>query len=137
MFAVFFPFVFISGIAGILFNQLGFLVTVMILVSLLAALTLIPMLASKLLPAKKTRKPISNPILIKVDSALGKVLDSIDNFYKKVLEWALDHKKSVVFISLLIFISSLALIPLLGTEFIPNPIHRNFKLLLNLNREEG
>jgi len=130
--AVFFPLVFISGIAGILFNQLGFLVTVMILVSLLAALTLIPMLASKLLPAKKTRKPISNPILIKVDSALGKVLDSIDNFYKKVLEWALDHKKSVVFISLLIFISSLALIPLLGTEFIPKSDSSQFQVTFEL-----
>ncbi|HPN39886.1 MAG TPA: efflux RND transporter permease subunit, partial [Melioribacteraceae bacterium] len=61
--AVFFPLVFISGIAGILFNQLGFLVTVMILVSLLAALTLIPMLASKILPAKKVQKPITNSIL--------------------------------------------------------------------------
>lgn len=130
--AVFFPLVFISGIAGILFNQLGFLVTVMILVSLLAALTLIPMLSAKILKSKKETKPIKNPLLKKVDSSLGTMLDKIDSFYKGLLEWALLHKKSVIVIAVLIFAGSLALIPQLGTEFMPKSDSAQFQLTLEL-----
>lgn len=130
--AVFFPLVFISGIAGILFNQLGFLVTVMILVSLLAALTLIPMLSSQLLVAKKNEKPIKNPLLKKIDSFLAKMLDALDDFYKGILEWALDHKKSVIVIALIIFISSLFLVSKLGTEFMPKSDSSQFQLTLEL-----
>lgn len=130
--AVFFPLVFISGIAGILFNQLGFLVTVMILVSLLAALTLIPMLSAKLLKSKKEEKPIKNPYLKKIDSALSHFLNILDDYYQRILNWALDHKKTVIIGALLIFIGSLALIPVVGTEFLPRSDSGNFQLTLEL-----
>ncbi len=130
--AVFFPLVFISGIAGILFNQLGFLVTIMILVSLLAALTLIPMLSAKLLKSKKEEKPIKNPYLKKIDSSLAKFLDRLDDFYKGILNWALDHKKTVIVGAILIFVGSLALIPIVGTEFFPRSDSGNFQLTLEL-----
>lgn len=133
--AVFFPLVFISGFAGILFNQLGFLVTVMILVSLLAALTLIPMLSSQVLKSKKEEKPIKNPFLKKVNSSLVKFFDELDDFYKRVLEWALNHKKIVIVIALLLFVSSLLLIPRLGTEFIPKSDSAQFQV--NLELEPG
>ena len=130
--AVFFPLVFISGIAGILFNQLGFLVTIMILVSLLAALTLIPMLSAQLLKSKKEEKPIQNPYLKKIDSSLAKFLDRLDEFYKGILNWALDHKKTVIVGAILIFAGSLALIPIVGTEFFPRSDSGNFQLTLEL-----
>lgn len=130
--AVFFPLVFISGIAGILFNQLGFLVTVMILVSLLAAVTLIPMMAAYMLKSKKQAKPITNPILKKVDSALAKMLDLLDDFYKGLLIKALDHKKTVMFISLAIFIGSVMILPFLGTEFIPKSDSAQFQVTIEL-----
>ncbi|MEG8989902.1 efflux RND transporter permease subunit [Ignavibacteria bacterium 4148-Me] len=130
--AVFFPLVFISGIAGILFNQLGFLVTIMILVSLLAALTLIPMLSAQLLKSKKEEKPIQNPYLKKIDSSLAKFLNRIDEFYKGILNWALDHKKTVIVGAILIFAGSLALIPIVGTEFFPRSDSGNFQLTLEL-----
>jgi len=130
--AVFFPLVFISGIAGILFNQLGFLVTIMILVSLLAALTLIPMLSAYLLKSKKEEKPIQNPYLKKIDSSLAKFLDRLDEFYKGILNWALDHKKTVIVGAILIFAGSLALIPIVGTEFFPRSDSGNFQLTLEL-----
>lgn len=130
--AVFFPLVFISGIAGILFNQLGFLVTVMILVSLLAALTLIPMMSSKLLKSRKEAKPITNPLLKKINSSLEKFFESIDILYQKTLEWSLGHKKSVVFIALIIFVSSLSLVTMLGTEFIPKSDSSQFQISLEI-----
>jgi len=130
--AVFFPLVFISGIAGILFNQLGFLVTIMILVSLLAALTLIPMLSAYLLKSRKEEKPIQNLYLKKIDSSLAKFLDRLDEFYKGILNWALDHKKTVIVGAILIFVGSLALIPIVGTEFFPRSDSGNFQLTLEL-----
>ncbi|NWG28309.1 MAG: efflux RND transporter permease subunit, partial [Ignavibacteriaceae bacterium] len=107
-------------------------VTVMILVSLLAALTLIPMMSSKLLKSKKEEKPITNPLLKKIDSSLAKFFDSVDNFYKRTLEWALGHKKSVVFTALIIFVLSIALIPMLGTEFIPRSDSSQFQIFLEI-----
>jgi HAE1 family hydrophobic/amphiphilic exporter-1 len=130
--AVFFPLVFISGIAGLLFNQLGYLVTVMILVSLLAAVTIIPMLSSKLLRSRKEAKPISHPLLKKVDAALAQMLERLDAFYTRVLVWGLDHKKTVIVASLGMFLLSLALIPFLGTEFIPKSDSAQFQLTIEL-----
>lgn len=130
--AVFFPLVFISGIAGILFNQLGFLVTVMILVSLLAAITLIPMLSAKILKSRKERKPIKNPLLKKTDAALAKMLDVLDDFYKGILEWSLDHKKTVIVVSLSIFLASLFLVTSAGTEFFPKSDSSQFSLSIEL-----
>ncbi len=130
--AVFFPLVFISGLAGILFNQLGFLVTVMILVSLLAALTLIPMLSSKLLRSRKEEKPINNPLLKKIDDYLANAFDKIDLFYTSVLEWALNHKKTVIVSGTIIFIGSIALITVVGTEFFPRSDSGNFQMTLEL-----
>jgi len=133
--AVFFPLVFISGIAGILFNQLGYLVTVMILISLLAALTLIPMMSSRILQSRKEEKPITNPYLKKIDSSLEKMLIAIDKFYKNVLEWSLNHRRNVLIISLSIFGFSLLLIPFLGTEFMPKA--DSSQLTMTLELESG
>jgi len=130
--AVFFPLVFISGLAGILFNQLGYIVTVMILVSLLAALTIIPMMSARMLKAKKDVKPIKNPILRNIHDSLGKMLVALDEFYTKVLEWALSHKKSVLYISGGIFLASLLLIPFMGTEFIPRTDSSSLSVVLEL-----
>ncbi len=104
----------------------------MILVSLLAALTLIPMLSSKLLQSKKEAKPITNPFLKKISLSLENFFNGVDNFYKGILEWSLNHKKSVVFTTLLIFVGSILLIPMLGTEFIPNSDSSQFQIFLEI-----
>lgn len=130
--AVFFPLVFITGLSGILFNQLGFLVTITILVSLLAALTLIPMLASKMLKSKKEEKPIKNKLLKSIDGALARALDAIDSFYQKVLNWALGNKVKVIAGAVLIFIASIVLFPQIGTEFIPRSDSGSISLSVEL-----
>lgn len=117
--AVFFPLVFITGLSGILFSQLGFMVTITILISLFAALTIVPMLSARLLKSRKDEKPIKNRTLKAVDRVLGKGLDGVDGFYQKVLIWVLGHKKTTVVVTAAIFAGSLALIPIVGTEFMP------------------
>ncbi len=130
--AVFFPLVFITGLSGILFNQLGFLVTVTILVSLLAALTLIPMLASRMLKARKDEKPIKNKLLKAIDSNIAKALEAIDSFYQKILTWALDHKKTILVGALIIFFASMGLFIQIGTEFIPRSDSASISLSVEL-----
>ncbi|HPO54414.1 MAG TPA: efflux RND transporter permease subunit [Ignavibacteriaceae bacterium] len=130
--AVFFPLVFIGGIAGIIFNQLGFLVTVMILVSLLAALTLIPMLSSKLLVSTKDKKPIKNKLIKTLDNSMEKAFNSVDNLYASTLGWALSHKKSVIFIAIGLIIGTVMLFPFIGTEFMPKSDSSQFSVTLEL-----
>ena len=130
--AVFFPLVFITGLSGVLFNQLGFLVTATILISLLAALTLIPMIASKILKSKKEEKPIKNKLLKSVDSTLARILDAIDSFYQKVLNWALGNKVAMIVGAVLVFIASMALLTQVGTEFMPRSDSASISLSVEL-----
>ncbi|MCX7983517.1 MAG: efflux RND transporter permease subunit [Bacteroidetes bacterium] len=130
--AVFFPLVFISGIAGILFNQLGYLVTVMILVSLLASLTLIPMMASRMLKSRKEEKPIQNPSLRKLDQRFASMFESLDALYASILEWALNNRAKVLYIALGIFLLSVVLLLFTSTEFMPRSDSSQFSVTLEL-----
>lgn len=116
--AVFFPMTLIGGLTGILFNQLGWIVTITVTVSTLAALSLTPMLSSKLLKAKKTdTKP--NAIV----RGLNRFWASVDNKYENILRWAVRRKTLIIIVSTVIFIGSFALIPFVGTEFMPPSDH--------------
>lgn len=130
--AVFFPLVFITGLSGILFKQLGFMVTITILISLIAALTIVPMLSARFLKARKEERPITSKTLRALDSALGRMLDGIDDFYQTTLNWVLDHKKATVGISIALFAGSLALIPVVGTEFMPKADQGQISITMEL-----
>jgi HAE1 family hydrophobic/amphiphilic exporter-1 len=116
--AVFLPLVFLTGIAGVIFHLLGALVPITILMSLLAALTLIPMLASRLLLSRAERAARPRRFTA-VDHALGGALDRLDHFYGRSLTWALHHRGLVILGALIVFGVSVAAFPLLGTEFLP------------------
>lgn len=114
--AVFFPLTLVGGLSGIMFKQLGWIVSLVVVVSTIAALTLTPMLSSQMLRLNPPRKKgVSKYIFDKVDAALT----WLDNGYESMLTWAVRHKTVVVTSALAIFIASLFLIPLVGTEFIP------------------
>lgn len=118
--AVFFPLTLLTGMTGIWFGQLGMIVVVTVVVSTFAALTLVPMLSSKLLklePAGTSRKKTN--FGRKLDNGIEKVLTRLDQKYKNILKWALIRKKWVVIVSFVLFIGSFFLIPLVGTEFMP------------------
>jgi len=112
--AVFFPMTLIGGMTGILFNQLGWIVTITVTVSTIAALSLTPMLSSKLLKVKNYQKK-PNAFMRR----LNNFWDGVDNIYENTLKLAVRHKAAVIGISSVIFIGSFALVPLVGTEFMP------------------
>ena len=117
MLCVFLPLTMISGMAGLMFKQLGWIVSIIMIVSTTAALTLVPMLCSQMLTGKKKEGKLHNLIFTPID----KGLDGISAGYARLIGWASRHRKSVVFISLAIFACSLVFIaPRLKTEYFPS-----------------
>ncbi|NLE01627.1 MAG: efflux RND transporter permease subunit, partial [Fibrobacter sp.] len=115
---VFFPVVFIRGMSGIMFRQLAYVVSFSLACSLFSALTLIPMLSSKFLKIhdKNTkRKTIFDGIFEKSE----RIYTSIEKKYGRLIQWALKHRKTVVFGSFLLLIGSILMIPLVGMELMP------------------
>jgi len=114
--AVFFPLTFVEGLTGVLFKQLGLSVTVTIITSTVAALTLTPSLSALLLKFKPIRKEAP---FFTYDGSIRKGLDKFDIFYGKTLRWALHHKTFVSIFAIIVFVLSMALFTKIDTEFFP------------------
>ncbi len=114
--AVFFPLTFVEGLTGVLFKQLGLSVTVTIITSTVAALTLTPTLSALMLKYKPIKKDAS---FFTYDGSIRKWLDRFDNFYETTLRWALRHKTFVSAVSIIIFVLSMGLFSVIDTEFFP------------------
>ena len=115
--AVFFPLTLISGVSGVMFAQLGWMVTIIITVSMICSLTLTPMLASQLLRLNPKRSKAFNAIY----GPIERFLDNLDNRYSNLVNWAVRHRKSIMGIATLFFILSLVPVFLgyIGTENFP------------------
>lgn len=114
--AVFLPLTMVSGMTGVLFRQLGWIVSITVVTSTLAALTLIPMLSSKLLRLKDRKTDIQKTFY---ERRVIRILDKVDVGYEKALRWSLQHKLLITIICFAIFFGSLGLISQIGTEYIP------------------
>lgn len=114
---VFLPIAFIKGIAALLFVQMAYTVAFSLMASLFDSLTLVPVLTSKFLKAKKEDiKPMFSK---KLYNRIRPLLNSLDIKYQKIISYALSHRRVVIFGVISIFIATLFLLPLLGTEFFP------------------
>ncbi|HDR68445.1 MAG TPA: efflux RND transporter permease subunit [Bacteroidaceae bacterium] len=114
--AVFLPLALIGGMTGELFRPLGLVVSITVVTSTMAAITLTPMLASKMM--RLIKKP-EKPRTISYDNLIGRFLNWVDNFYEKSLRFALRYKWGVLIVSLLIFAGSLFIAGRLGFQFLP------------------
>jgi HAE1 family hydrophobic/amphiphilic exporter-1 len=127
--AVFFPLTFVEGLTGVLFKQLGLSVTVTIITSTVAALTLTPTLSSLLLKYKPIRKDAP---FFSYDGSIRKGLDWFDDIYEKTLRWALRHKTFVSAVSLIVFVLSMGLFSQIGTEFFPQADESRITVTIDL-----
>lgn len=112
--AVFLPMTMAGGIAGMFFGQLGWIVTITVVTSTVAAITLTPMLASKLMklkPRKKTKLSYDNTILV--------ALNALDGFYEKTVRWALRHKLIIWLFAFSIFAGGMYMATITETDFLP------------------
>ncbi|WP_455498500.1 efflux RND transporter permease subunit [Coprobacter sp.] len=115
MLAVFLPLTMITGMAGILFRQLGWIVSIIMIVSTVCALSLTPMLCSQWLRLD----PKKGKLFMLFFTPIEKALDLLDTGYAKLITWAVGHRTIVVCIAFAIFGSSLFLTKFISTEFFP------------------
>ncbi|HZF17706.1 MAG TPA: efflux RND transporter permease subunit [Steroidobacteraceae bacterium] len=144
---VFFPMVFVTGIAGQLFRDQALTVTFSLLLSLIVAIALVPMIVAgrpaTVLPPGFEEKPLgwlgraiawTSTLLRRVAGFLGNCIgwglyplvratqagyQYLYDIYPPVVTWALNHRLKVIGTALALFVGSLAIVPFLGTELIP------------------
>ncbi len=114
--AVFIPMIFVTGIVGVMFNQLALIVVVTIAASLLVALTLTPALTSTFMRRSFDAQKSRSRGFFEVGE---RVLKRIESWYSSQLESALAHKGRVILVAVLVFIGTMLLTGFLGTEFYP------------------
>ena len=110
--AIFLPIIFTSGITKIMFGQLATIVTMALIASLFSSLLLTPMLCAKFLRHRSETRPT---LLMR----LGGIFDRVENFYALFLQKALRNRLKVLAVLSVIFVFSLAIIPLVGVEYMP------------------
>jgi HAE1 family hydrophobic/amphiphilic exporter-1 len=117
--AVFLPLIFLRGMSGIMFKQLSYVITFSLFCSLVVALTLVPMLSSKVLRITKLNNSTQKSLRLKIFTATGHFFTNMENKYKELLHYSLNHRLLVLGLAVLLFIGSLFLVRLVGTEFMP------------------
>ena len=116
MLAVFLPLTMIKGMAGLMFKQLGWITSIIMIVSTIGALTLIPMLCSQFLRFKPKHGRLHDLIF----GNFNRFLDLISKGYAKLIGWCIGHRTITVLISLAVFALTVGLIaPDMKTEFFP------------------
>ena len=128
--AVFMPLTMIPGMAGILFRELGWIVTIVVCVSTAAAITLTPMMSAYFLKidgAAHTYKGIG--IIYK---PIDKFLIWLDGIYERALRFVVRWKKSVIALLLAFFGLSLVLISKVPTEFFPPSDNARITMMVKL-----
>ena len=128
MLAVFLPLTMVTGMAGILFKQLGWIVSIIMIVSTVGALTLTPMLCSQLL----RQQPEKGKLYRMFFTPIEKGLNALDRGYGRFLNWAVRHRKTVIVGATLIFIGSMMLIPVIKTEFFPTQDNARIGITIEL-----
>ena len=116
MIAVFFPLTMVTGMAGVLFKQLGWMMCVIMTVSTVSALSFTPMMCAYFLKLQK--KP--SKIFLVLYKPIERSLDKLDDWYKARLDWAVRHRKSVFLGCVVFFVLSCLAAGSIGTEFFPS-----------------
>ena len=124
--AVFLPIGFMGGIIGKFFHEFGITIVAAVLISMFVSFTLDPMLSSIWHdPAIDAHGKRSPPVTL-YDKTIGRITgwfdrttESLSNGYQVILRWALIHKIKTLLMAVAIFVGSIFMVPLLGTEFVP------------------
>ena len=110
--AVFLPLTMVQGMAGILFNSMGWMVTITLTISTIAAITFTPVLCSMMMKL--------NPKKAWFQGKIDAIMDRFNNFYGGILRWCVNHRKSIIFGAIVLFAGVIAaLAPNLKSEFFP------------------
>ena len=124
--AVFLPIGFMGGIIGKFFHEFGITIVAAVLISMFVSFTLDPMLSSVWHDPAIDREGQPFEPRTLYDRTLGRLTHAFDRFqhrlgegYVGVLGWSLRHKLATLGLAAATLVGSVALVPLLGTEFVP------------------
>ena len=141
--AVFVPLTMLKGMAGIMFKELGWIITIVVVTSTTIAITLTPMLASKLLKARKVHVDKEGRLV--EDDADKKswyertvvvMLDRIDDLYSRLLRTCLNHKLITFLVLIAFFVVSLLpfITGKIGTDFMQQQDNGRMTVTMELQR---
>jgi HAE1 family hydrophobic/amphiphilic exporter-1 len=123
--AVFLPIGFMGGIIGKFFHEFGLTIVAAVMISMFVSFTLDPMMSSIwhdpsiLRQAQDGRKNLYDKTIGRVTGWFDRATDALADAYQSILAWSLVHKLKTVGLALAIFVTSIFMVPLLGTEFVP------------------
>lgn len=130
MLCVFLPLTLISGMSGIMFRQLGWIVSIIMIVSTCGALCLVPMLCSRMLRAGRKKNKIHDILFTPIDKGLNAISDG----YARVINWAVRNRKTVIFGAFGIFLAVVILLgPGIKTEYFPHSDQGRLTVSIELN----
>lgn len=129
------PVLFVPGIAGFLFQDLALTVSFALVMSTLAALSIIPLLSSQFFAREDKMKQTAPSKGNRVVRKLERFFNELESRYTALLEAAIGRSKSVVFGAIVLFAAVFPLYYTLGGEFFP-PVDEN-AFILNVQREPG
>ena len=110
--AVFLPLTMVQGMAGVLFNAMGWMVTITLTISTIAAVTFTPVLCSLMMKKNPTKAWFQG----KIDA----VMERFNNFYGGILTWCVNHRKVIILGSVALFVGVMGVFgPKMKSEFFP------------------
>ncbi|MCD6365644.1 MAG: efflux RND transporter permease subunit, partial [Planctomycetes bacterium] len=114
---IFFPLLFVRGLTKVIFTPFAIVAAVVILASLFTALSMTPMLSSRLLPKDYAgAKSKSRSTFFRISEA---AFDRLASGYSRLLGWSLRHRAVVIVSAIALFAGSVVLVPAIGWEFMP------------------
>ena len=116
--SVFVPILFVPGIAGEMFNDMVVTICFSLAASLIVALTLVPLLASRILKVRDNQKG-GNDRLQQLADRIGGWIDRLRDFYLGILDWSIAHRKTMIWSTLAVLVLSIGLLATRGGEFLP------------------
>jgi HAE1 family hydrophobic/amphiphilic exporter-1 len=129
--AVFVPVAFMPGIVGRFFYQFGLTISVAVLVSLFVAFTLTPMLSSRWLKKEDEALSKEGNILQKILYYFNHFFEILSGKYKAALKWSLIHRLRVTVFAVIVFLASMMLMGVLGSQFFPDTDQNEFNVTVN------
>lgn len=132
---VFLPLIFMKGMTGLMYRQLAFVVVFALLCSLATALTIVPMLSSKLLEVSSEPKGRKDSLRCRIYRATGRILSGMEKVYAKALAWVMKKRRATVLIAAGAMLAAIVLAMFIGSELMPEADEGEIRV--NLDMEAG
>jgi hydrophobic/amphiphilic exporter-1 (mainly G- bacteria), HAE1 family len=116
---IFLPLMFVSGVSGLLFRELAYVVGFSLACALLVALSVVPMLAARLMSERGAAETTRSTVIARLAARAEDGMTRLSATYRDLLRRALNHRAGTIGTAVVVTGLSLLLFPLIGTEFMP------------------